>query len=145
RNRARFRWSKGPVVEADAFGDPSGGEPVELCIYDQTEPGSYELALAGSPWVIPPQGWTQTATGWRFRSATGAPDGITSILLSGSTTPLEAKLQVKAINSPLLGSLPLSASPSVIAQLRTSSGACWSATFSTPSVNTMTEFKADSD
>jgi hypothetical protein len=35
--------------------------------------------------------------------------------------------------------------PSVVAQFKTSLGACWGATFSTPTVNTATEFKAKSD
>ena len=83
--------------------------------------------------------------GWRFRSKVGAPDGITGVMLKAATTPLKAKVRVRAMNSPGFPLLPLQADPSVVAQFRTSLGTCWGATFSTPTVNTTTEFKAKSD
>jgi hypothetical protein len=77
-------------------------------------------------------------------STTGAPDGITSVMLKGATLPLRAKVQVNAKANPAF-SLPPQQSPSVFAQFRTSLGACWGATFSTPTINSATEFKAKSD
>ena len=41
--------------------------------------------------------------------------------------------------------LPVQKNPSLVAQFKTSLGACWGATFSTPTVNTASEFKARSD
>jgi len=89
--------------------------------------------------------WTPNPTGWKFRSMTGAPDGITTVTLRASASPLGAKVQVKAMHSPTVAPLPFQQSPSVVAQFMTSSGACWGATFSTPMVNSATEFKARSD
>ena len=144
-NEAEFQWGQGPVVPLAAFGDPSGGELLQLCIYDQTGPNTYALALTGSPSVSGGGAWRGRATGWKFRSKSGAPDGITGVTLKAATIPLKAKVRVKAMNNPEFALLPLQSDPSVVAQFKTSLGTCWGATFSTPTVNTATEFKAKSD
>ena len=145
RNLAQFRWGKGPVVPLADFGNPTGDEVVQLCIYDQTGPNTYALALAGSPSVSGGGAWTGSPTGWRFASTTGVPDGITRVTLKAGTIPLAATVRVRAKNSAALAPLPLQSAPSVVAQFKTSLGTCWGATFSTPTVNTATEFKAKSD
>ena len=144
-NQTQFQWGKGPVVPLASFGDPTGGDVLQLCVYDQTGPDTYALALTGSPSVSGGGAWTGGPLGWRFRSATGAPDGITRVTLTAAAIPLKGKVQVKTLNSPSFAPLPLQQSPSVVVQLKTSSGACWGATFSTRAVNTATEFKAKSD
>ena len=145
RNKAQFLWGKGPVVPLASFGNPSGGDLLQLCVYDQTGPNTYVLALSGSPSVSGGGAWRGSPNGWRFASRTGAPDGITGVTLTAGTIPLKGRVQVKAMNSPAFPPLPLQADPSVVAQLKTSLGACWGATFSAPTVNTATEFKAQSD
>jgi len=145
RSQVEFQWAKGPVVMLGDFGDPTSGEVLQLCIYGQTGPGAYALAFSGSPSASDGGAWTGTATRWKFKSATGAPDGITNAKLTGSTIPLKAKIQVKAVNSPALAPLPWPATPSVVVQFQTSLGGCWGATFSMPSENTPTKFKATSD
>jgi hypothetical protein len=72
------------------------------------------------------------------------PNGIVGVTLKAAKTPLEAKVQMKAASSPSFGPLPLHGNPSVIAQVRTTLGPCWSATFPRPAVNTVQEFKAKS-
>ncbi len=141
-NQVQFKWGKGPVVPVTDFGDPTGGEVLQLCVYDQT-PGTYALVVGGSPSTSGGGTWTRTLTGWRFRSMIGAPDGITSVVLKAGTLPLQGKVQVKGVNSPSFRSLPLTSS--VIVQFQTSLGTCWGATFSTPMLNTPTVFKAKSD
>jgi cysteine-rich repeat protein len=145
-NQAQFKWGKGPVVPLADFGDPTGGELIRLCVYDQTGPDTYALALRGSPSVNGGGTWTGSPTGWRFKGTTGAPDGITGVMLKAGTVPLTAKMQVKAKGNPAFpAGLPLQSSPGVVAQLKTSLGTCWGATFSAPMVNTPTEFRATSD
>ncbi|HLK11004.1 MAG TPA: IPT/TIG domain-containing protein [Candidatus Binatia bacterium] len=144
-NQTQFKWGKGPVVALADFGDPTGGEQLELCVYDQAAPGAYTLVFSGSPSVSGGGVWTQNAIGWKFKSTTGAPDGVTGVVLKAGAMPLQAKVQVKAMRSPSFGPLPLQAAPGVIAQLVSSQGSCWGATFSTPTVRTATEFKAKSD
>jgi cysteine-rich repeat protein len=144
-NQVQFKWGRGPVVPLADFGDPPGGELLGLCVYDQTAPGTYDVVLSGSPSVSGGGAWTGSRSGWKFKSVTGAPDGVTSVTLTGSTVPFKAKVQVKAKDSPAFGPLPLLDDPSVVAQFKTSLGTCWGATFSTPAVNTAAEFKAKSD
>lgn len=140
----RFKWGKGPVVPLADFGDPTN-EVLQLCVYDQTVPSPYALVFSGSPSVSGGGAWTASTTGWKFKSTTGAPDGITGVTLTAGTVPFKAKVQVKAMDSPSFGPLPLQDDPSVIAQFKTSLGTCWGATFSMPMVNTAKEFKAKSD
>ena len=144
-NQAQFKWGKGPVVSVTDFGDPTGGELLQLCVYDHTAPDTYALVLSGSPSVSGGGAWMGGPTGWKFKSTTGVPDGITSVTLKAGTIPLQGKVQVKTMNSPAFSPLPPQENSSVVAQFKTSLGTCWGATFSTPIVNTATEFKAKSD
>jgi hypothetical protein len=141
-----LKLEKLPAVPRPDFGNLGDGEPTRLCVYDQTGPDSYALALRGSPSVNDGGVWTRTATGWRFNGATGVPDGITGVTLKAGKVPLKAKVRVKANGNPAFPSgLPLQKNPSVVAQFKTSRGTCWGATFSTPFVSTKSEFKAKSD
>jgi cysteine-rich repeat protein len=148
RNQTQFIWGKGPAVPLADFGapgDPPGGDLFELCVYDQTAPGSYALVLSGSPSVSGGGVWTAKQGVWKFKNSTGLPNGIVGATLKAGTTPLKAKVQMKAASSPSFGPLPLRGNPSVIAQVRSSLGPCWGATFSKSGVNTGAEFKAKSD
>ncbi|HLK11005.1 MAG TPA: hypothetical protein VKW76_06460 [Candidatus Binatia bacterium] len=142
--RLRFQWGKGPAVPLAAFGSP-GTEATWLCVYDETGPGRWALAYGGSPSVADGGTWAGTQTGWRFKSKTGAPDGVTGVTLKAAAVPLEAKIKVQAKGNVLFAGLPLEKNPRVVAQLRTSTGACWGASFSTATKNFAAEFKAKSD
>jgi hypothetical protein len=81
-------------------------------------------------------------TGWAFKSKTGAPDGITGVILKSGAAH-KAKVQVKAKgNRAFPAGLPF---PPVVAQFKSSAGKYFGATFSRPSVVSTTEFKAKSD
>jgi hypothetical protein len=137
-DQAQFKWAKGPGA---SIPDPAS-QTTGLCIYDQTAPGNYDVAFHGSPSVPGGGTWTATRTGWKFKSKSGAPDGITKVAIQAGRRP---QLQVGAKGSLILAPLPLHGDPSVIAQFKTGSGVCWEATFSTPKLNTPTAFKAKSD
>src|SRR5581483_3743070 len=92
--RVGFQWGKGPAVPLAAFGTP-GSEPMWLCVYDETGPDRWALAYAGSPSAASGT-WSTTKTGWRFKSRTGMPTGITGITFKAATVPLAAKLTVAA-------------------------------------------------
>ncbi len=141
--RVGFQWGKGPAVPLAAFGTP-GSEPMWLCVYDETGPDRWALAYAGSPSAASGT-WSTTKTGWRFKSRTGMPTGITGITFKAATVPLAAKLTVAAKGPHLFAGLPLAKNPRVLAQLRTSTGACWGASFSTATENFALAFKAKSD
>jgi photosystem II stability/assembly factor-like uncharacterized protein len=145
-DRVKFKWSKGPAVPLGDFGAPNGATTYELCVYDTT-PSGPTLAYRGRP--QPPctmsPCWKQLSAGWKFKSS-GGPDGISDVLLRAGSTVGKARIQVKAKGDPLaLPTPPLAKSPSVVAQLRTSDGACWGATFSTATKNDSHQFTARSD
>jgi 6-phosphogluconolactonase (cycloisomerase 2 family) len=60
-NRAQFKWGKGPLVPLTDFGNPTSAV-TRLCVYDQTGPGSYALALQASPSVSDGGTWLGTST-----------------------------------------------------------------------------------
>ena len=72
------------------------------------------------------------------------PDGLTGLLLK-SGADRNGRIQVKGKGIHLtLPTLPLQQSPSVVAQLRTSSGNCWGAVFDTAVRNDAVHFVAKS-
>ena len=144
-DQVAFKWAKGPAVSKNDFGAPNGATTYALCVYDRTTGGDV-LAYRGRP--LPPctksPCWIDTSTGWKFTSP-GGPDGVrTATLKSGAVG--RAKLQVKAKRAGLaLAPLPFAMNPSVVAEVRSSDGACWGATFSTPQKSTSERFTARSD
>jgi probable HAF family extracellular repeat protein/cysteine-rich repeat protein len=138
-----FRWGKGPAVPLANFGTPTS-EDVRLCVYDQTG-STYTLAFGGSASVAGGGAWIARSTGWKFKSRSGAPDGITDTTLTASNAPLKAKLQAKAKGHLSIEALPLQKSPRAVAQLKTSQGECWGASFSSATKNSTTAFRARSD
>jgi hypothetical protein len=144
--QAQFKWGKGPAVGLDTFGDPGASNTLRLCVYEEAAADAYDLMFAASPSVAGGGVWTPNTTGWKFKSATGAPEGIASVVLKAAAVPLKAKVQVKAKASLLFPvGLPLPTGMGVVAQVKGSLGACWGATFSAPNVISTTEFKAKSD
>jgi photosystem II stability/assembly factor-like uncharacterized protein len=145
RDQVTFKWAKGPAIAKPAFGDPNGTTAFALCVYDGAVGGDV-LVYRGRPG--PPCSkspcWTDVSTGWRFKSP-GGTDGVTRVVLKSGTDG-RAKIQVKAKGAPLaVGPLPLASTPSVSAELRSSDGACWGATFSTALKNSSDRFSARSD
>lgn len=132
----KFQWAKGPDVTPDAFGAPDATTAYALCVYDQANgipsavyhAGPSATCGATSCWKRVPKP-PKATTGWKLADKTGGPDGIVKVLLKSGLAG-KAKVQVVAGKRDLvLGPLPLLATPSVIAQVRTSDGACWGATF----------------
>jgi cysteine-rich repeat protein len=145
RNETAFAWTKGPAVALADFGDPTAGEQLELCVYEASGPDAWTLATRGAPSIAGGGRWTRSTTRWKFRSTSGAPDGVTGLTLTASTLPLKAKIQVVATHSPTFPTLPLAPGGAVVAELMTSTGTCWGAAFSAPSVDTAKKYEAKSD
>ena len=146
-DKLTFKWKKGPAIALGDVGTPIGSTSYALCIYDEAGGVPFN-AYHGQP----PGGcgtaacWTPSSTtGCKFKSKTGAPDGITNLLLKAGAAD-KAKVEVSAGKLDLaLSPFPLQQSPRVVAQVRTSTGQCWGATFSTATKNTATKFSAKSD
>ena len=146
RAHVTFKWNKGPAVSEGEFAAPAAGTVYQLCVYDQA--GDFpNVMYSGAPRAACGRAyWSSSPSGWTFRDLKGGPDGITGVLLR-SGVPGRARVQMSAGGIPLaLGPFPLQASPGVVAQVRTSAGACWGATFSTGITrNDPTRFVAKSD
>jgi CSLREA domain-containing protein len=138
----QLKWAKGPAVPGADFGAPGNGTLYELCVYVGASV-AYRGQPVGDCGAEPC--WTALPTGWRFQSASGVPDGITGVVLREGLAPGQARVQVKAKGALALAPLPLEMSPGVVAQLRTSEGKCWGASFSTARRNDASQFQAKSD
>src|SRR5262249_17648554 len=139
----QLKWKKGPLVQVGDFGNPSTGSPLyELCLYDAGVGGVYDGQPLGPCGSRPC--WTSNAAGWKFKSTTGLPDGVTRMTLKGSPVAGNARVEAKAKMTSLLAA-GLQLQTPVIAQVRSSDGHCWGARFSTPRQNVPGLFKAKSD
>jgi cysteine-rich repeat protein len=140
-----FTWGHGPAVDPADFGSaPSMGSPLfKLCVYDRNGVVRARALASASCGGVPC--WKQITGGWRYTSKDTLPDGLTGLLLKGGDAG-KAKIKVKGKGIRLaLPNLPLAKDPSVTAQLRTSSGKCWGAVFSTDKRNDLRKFDAKSD
>jgi len=132
-------------VPLQDFGNPES-DVTRLCVYDQTGPDTYALALRASPSVPGGGVWKGTSSRWTFRSSSGAPDGVTRVVLKAGSQPGRTKVRVVAKKNPTFPtSLPLHVQPRVVAQYKSSHGTCWGAAFSAPSANGTGLFRAKSD
>ena len=74
------------------------------------------------------------------------PVGNTAVTLKFNvSTPSKTSAQVKARGDLALAPFPLQHDPSMVAQLRWPSGACWGAKFSSPVKSDAGQFSAKSD
>ena len=132
-----FRLSRGEATTFGELGDPTAGSDFELCVYQASGPEVLSIpALAGSK-------WSAITSGYRFKDKTRSPGGAqVAKIKAGEEGKTKLKLKGKGgnLSMPVLGlSLP------VTAQLRNSEGACWGATFSSPTKNDPDSFKSKSD
>lgn len=138
--RVAWRWN-GDGLLAD-FGAPSSSTDYAFCLYDESG-GPPSVAMR----ALMPAGahWTQPPGRFLYADPYGTPEGLTRVLL----TPLpsgRARINVKSksanVAQPVLPPLPL-ATP-FRAQLQTSTGECWEATYSSALFNGRS-FRARSD
>lgn len=145
RAKLKFRWLRGPAVDAGDFGAPDAETNYALCVYDS------ELdSPLGAPTIDirPNAAWSSRgARGWRYRDPRrtfagmarfrlrAGPSGTAQISASGvgATLPLP---------DPVAPDRFFEQDPSVTVQLVNENARCWSATFTTSRVNSETSFKA---
>ncbi|MBI3785776.1 MAG: right-handed parallel beta-helix repeat-containing protein [Deltaproteobacteria bacterium] len=140
-----WRWTKGQLTTSADFGDPLHSTSYALCLYDQSANPQPRLEVA-----VPPGGscsarpcWKATSSGFRYASRKGSSSGVRSIVLAqGTDGKARVTFGAKGTRLPLPA---LGFSPTVSVQLRNSKGGCWGASYSTPSKNDTTQFRAKSD
>jgi hypothetical protein len=134
-----WKWLKGSSTMASELGDPLGGDPMALCIYDDS--GSPELIAERV--VLGGSNWTSTGTGFKYKDRDMPEGGISNVMLKAGDDEA-AKIIVRG-KGDALGLAPLNVGQltSVLVQL-VGTQACWDAHFSS-SGNNPGEFRADGD
>jgi len=144
RDRLLYRWVPRDVPQAADFGTPLTSTDYSLCIYDNAGGGDRLLlertAPAGGRCGRRPCWKAIKGNGFRYRDAAGAADGLTSIVLRGGAAG-KARVTVAGAGA-RLGLPPLGLTPAVTAQLQAAGGACFAATYNTPSKNSASRFQA---
>ncbi len=140
-----WKWRKGAATSPADVGDPLTSTHFDLCLYDGTP------ALVASA-LVPAGGscngrpcWKAVATGFVYARKDALPNGITKLdVRSGADG--SARITLNGKGDPLaLPPLPIVAFPFMV-ELHGSTGACWSASYSSSVQRNDTElFKARSD
>ncbi len=158
KDKLKFKWSKGPIVDPADFGDPltaGTGTEYALCVYDASP------ATFGSPFIefevrIPPGGtcgsrpcWKAIGGGFKYKDTALSNDGVKIVVVKGNATD-SGKAKIKIIGRAAAlpfpsGILPMSQGALVVAQVINSAGFCWEAEYSSNKKNDATMFKAKSD
>jgi ELWxxDGT repeat protein len=148
-DQVTWKWTNGMATTKADFGDPVAITDYALCIYDTTS-GSSRLTFAAK---IPSGGtcgsrscWKETDSGFQYTNVSGTPDGLRTLVLKQGFLDGSARIVVQGRGTNLsLPALPLTQDPTVTVQLRSSTGACWTADFSSSVVNDAIRFKAKAD
>ncbi|MFN2377667.1 MAG: hypothetical protein ABR538_14105 [Candidatus Binatia bacterium] len=133
----KWQWKKGDAVGPELLGAPDVDTDYTLCIFDQAggEPvlsGSYVVPAATSAWTLK---YGEGRGSGSFVNKISPPDGISNLKAKAYTTPGKSSASVKASGASLDLPLPFSINlyfqhtPSLVAQLRNSEGACWTTEF----------------
>lgn len=141
-SRASLSWKLKSGAGGTTIGDPTVDTGYRLCLYDGTTLRR-GLAVPAAGTCAGVACWRARGNGFAYRDPARATDGIVAARLatksSGAVT-LGWKGQGALLSLP---ALPFAAPVEV--QLVSTNGACWTSTFSAPSRNVATMFKAKSD
>lgn len=141
RDRLTWKWGSGQSTDKSEFGNPTAGDSIGICLYDDRGSGPV-LVLEHE---IPPGAtWTSTRDGYKYADRTLAHGGVRSILLRSSPDDGHAAISVKAQGESLGIDLPLRKQPTARMQL-VAAGGCWEAVYSTQQQSSSERFKARSD
>lgn len=142
----QWSWKSQDGTSLTQFGMPTQSTTYDLCIYDQSS-GTPSLLLRASPAV----GLCGTSACWRttlkshaYKDRDRSADGLASIKLQSAFPKASITLSGKGEHVPPF-TLPTTADPALVVQLRSSNGGCWGASFSAPAIHTAERFKAKSD
>lgn len=149
KDRLNWSWTSAAAIAKTDFGTPTTSSDFNLCLYDSGGlAGASQLRMRGS---VPAGGtcakrpcWKESTNGFSYADQELTPTGIASLkLTAGAAGKAKIRLTGKGSNLQLSG-LPWTA-PVTVQLVRTDSTTCWSATYSVPSKNDPTQFKATPD
>jgi endoglycosylceramidase len=149
KDRLTWSWVKGAATAVADFGDPTTTTSYRLCVYDETAavPGlvlSTGIAAGGTCDGKPC--WRATRTGFRYRDPGAAAEGVRQVVLKAGAAG-RSTVQARGKGGALaLPGLPFAQSPKLTVQLRSSTGPCWEAAYSSPARrNRVGQFKDRAD
>ncbi len=133
KDKLQWQWLKGDAFDMSDLDDPSSTTSYALCVYDTTATTpSLATSLALPAGVA---GWTnRTPDGWKYSESDGNYDGFRKIDLRTGIAG-KARIKLKAAGPALPLPSPASLTeffdqdPSVIVQLLSSDGTCWTSEF----------------
>jgi YVTN family beta-propeller protein len=142
-----WKWSKGSATAKSDFGNPASTTSYRLCVYDASG-GAQPLLDAEAPGggVCGDKAcWTDKSYGFLYNSRDLTPDGSLKLKLQQGSQS-KAKILLNGKGTALAMPSPLSVMQPLIAQLMSSGGVCWEATYSAPPTrNDATQFKDRAD
>lgn len=134
KSKLLWQWGKGAAFDQTDLGAPLADTRYALCLYDSSSSAPYLL----SEFVIAPSStrWVdKDPKGLLYKDAAGTSDGVTKMLVKpGATGATTVKLLARGSNlvlPPAAGATYFEQDPSVVAQLVTSTGTCWTTEFDT--------------
>lgn len=143
----QWNWRHGEDFPESVLGAPEVDTAYTLCVYDMEasqprDAASLEVQSSATRWK------SGKGNGLRYRDPSGSSDGIRSLTLKAGRRG-QSSIQLSGAGDALplpgpAGSAYFDQDPSVLVQLRNSSGACWSSEFprSLTSVNQQERFRA---
>jgi hypothetical protein len=149
KDRLNWSWTSTTAIAKTDFGAPTTSSDLILCLYDSSGlAGASQLRMHGT---VPAGGtcakkpcWKESTNSFSYADKELTPTGIASLkLTAGAAGKAKITLTGKGGNLQLPG-LPLTA-PVTVQLVRPDSNTCWSATYSAPSKNVATQFKAAPD
>ena len=146
KDQIKWKWIRGEETGQGDMGNPLATTIYGLCIYDGV--GGAPV-LVGDPILFAPDSAWQDKNpkGWKYKDKLGSNDGVQKAQLKPGAA-LKSKAQVKAkgvsipMPAPAQSEKFFEANPSVIVQLVTSEGKCWTSEFSTAKKNSGDQYKA---
>lgn len=154
KDNLSWQWLSGSATALGDFGDPLGTTDFELCVFDQVDTPNpvtrfdATVTHGGMCGTKPKPCWTTNGKppkvkGYRFADKNLLQHGTQSITLTaGADGKAKVAQRARGVNlSPPM--LPLNGQ--VVVQLKATSGQCWGATYSTPTKDTTTLYKAKAD
>jgi acyl-homoserine lactone acylase PvdQ len=142
-DRLAWKWTHGQATARVELGDPSTTTSYDLCVYANGALVSRTTAPAGGMCGSRPC-WRQTSTGWTFSQRAPGTRVLQKLVLRSGPDG-RAKMLAKGRGAGLsLPALPLIGLP-FRAQLVSSAGTCWEASYSTTVRNDGTKLKARSN
>ncbi len=142
-DRLGWKWQKGSATSVHDFGDPSASADYLMCIYGGPSLLVKAFVPAGEMCDGKPC-WRANTHGFKYKSRAGTPDGITQVLLKSGTEG-RAQIAVKGRGGGLVIPAPPFTLPVTVQLERLDGSQCWEATYSAPSANGNSQFKAKAD